>query len=85
VSPTPPVAYGPQWGMVALMCPRGGKGGGSCLLGDSEITGIHVSDGDATTGGILGAKLPDPFNNGWRVFYTQQHGDNVTYEILKQQ
>ena len=52
--------------------------------GDNEITGIHVSDGDSTTGGILGAKLPDPFKNGWRVFYTQQHGDNVTYEILKQ-
>ena len=26
--------------------------------GDNEITGVHVSDGDPTTGGILGAKVP---------------------------
>lgn len=51
--------------------------------GDNEITGIHVSDGDASTGGILGAKVPRPFKDGWRVFYTQQHGDNVTYEIVR--
>ena len=49
--------------------------------GDNEITGIHISDGDATVDGLLGAKVPTPFENGWRVFYTQQHGDNVTYEI----
>jgi hypothetical protein len=50
--------------------------------GDNEITGIHVSDGDATVHGILGAKNPRPFRDGWRVFYTQQHGDNITYEII---
>jgi hypothetical protein len=50
---------------------------------DNEITGIHVSDGDPSLFGILGAKIPHHFRNGWRVFYTQQHGDNVTYEILK--
>src|SRR5262249_33598453 len=50
--------------------------------GDNELTGIHVSDGDPTIGGILGAKLPLPFTFGWRVFYTQQHGDNPTYEII---
>jgi len=50
--------------------------------GDNEITGIHVSDGDPTPGGILGAKNPHPFNGRWRVFYTQQHGDNNTYEII---
>ena len=50
--------------------------------GDNEITGIHISDGDPTMRGILGAKQPCPFHAGWRVFYTQQHGDNVTYEIL---
>ena len=49
--------------------------------GDNEITGIHVSDGDASVGGILGAKTPTPFSNGWRVFWTQQHGDNVTWEL----
>jgi secreted PhoX family phosphatase len=50
--------------------------------GDNEITGFHISDGDASVGGILGAKMPVPFHAGWRVFYTQQHGDNVTWEIL---
>ncbi len=50
--------------------------------GDNEITGFHVSDGDPTTGGILGAKIPTTFQNGWRVFYTQQHGDNQSWEIV---
>jgi hypothetical protein len=50
--------------------------------GDNEITGIHVSDGDASVHGLLGAKRPRPFKDGWRVFYTQQHGDNTTWEIL---
>jgi hypothetical protein len=53
--------------------------------GDNEITGIHVSDGDPTTHGILGAKSPKPFDceGDWRAFWTQQHGDNVTYELLR--
>jgi hypothetical protein len=50
--------------------------------GDNEITGIHVSDGDPTAGGLLGAKNPRPFRAGWRVFWTQQHGDNTTFEII---
>jgi secreted PhoX family phosphatase len=50
--------------------------------GDNEITGIHFSDGDASIEGILGAKQPQPFRDGWRLFWTQQHGDNVTWEIL---
>lgn len=50
--------------------------------GDNEITGIHVSDGDPTVSGLLGAKLPRPFKDGWRVFYTGQHGDNITWEVL---
>jgi hypothetical protein len=29
----------------------------------------------------LGAKNPKPFKAGWRLFYTGQHGDNVTFEI----
>jgi hypothetical protein len=51
---------------------------------DNEITGIHVSDGDPDKNGILGAKNPDAFHGEWRVFYTQQHGDNMTYEVIKQ-
>ena len=31
---------------------------------------------------MLGAKTPKPFKHGWRVFYTAQHGDNVTFEII---
>ncbi len=51
--------------------------------GDNEITGFHVSDGDASVDGLLGAKSPHLFRDGWRAFYTQQHGDNITYEILR--
>jgi secreted PhoX family phosphatase len=51
--------------------------------GDNEITGIHVSDGDASVGGLLGAKTPAPFNGTWRIFWTQQHGDNVTWELTR--
>ena len=50
--------------------------------GDNEVTGIHVSDGDPGFNGILGAREPKLFHGGWRAFYTQQHGDNVTWEIL---
>jgi hypothetical protein len=50
--------------------------------GDNEITGFYVSNGDPSTGGILGALNPKQFKAGWRVFYTQQHGDNFTWEIL---
>ena len=49
--------------------------------GDNEITGIHVSDGDPSKEGLLGAQIPQPFHDGWRVFWTQQHGNNVLWEI----
>jgi hypothetical protein len=58
------------------------SGSGFQNEGDNEITGIHVSDGDPGVGGILGAKEPRLFRDGWRAFYTQQHGENVTWEIL---
>jgi hypothetical protein len=48
---------------------------------DNEITGIHVSNGDPGTEGILGAQEITPFRNGWRVFWSQQHGQNVLWEI----
>jgi hypothetical protein len=50
--------------------------------GDNEITGLHVSDGDPGVHGILGAKIPNLSNKSWRWFYTQQHGDNNTWEVL---
>jgi hypothetical protein len=52
--------------------------------GDNEITGIHVSNGDPSPGGLLGAKVPHPWHDGWRVFWTQQHGDNTTFEIVRE-
>ena len=60
----------------------GRPGNGFQNDGDNEITGFHISDGDTSIGGILGAKTPRPFKSGWRMFYTQQHGDNITYEIV---
>ncbi|MFD1660383.1 hypothetical protein ACFSL4_19775 [Streptomyces caeni] len=56
-------------------------GGGFQNDGDNEITGIHVSNGDPGPGGILGARVPRLFHDGWRMFWTQQHGDNTTWEI----
>jgi hypothetical protein len=50
--------------------------------GDNEITGLHISNGDPGPAGILGAKVPTPFKGGWRWFYTQQHGDNRTFEVV---
>jgi len=50
--------------------------------GDNELTGIHVSDGDPGFSGLLGVKVPHLFSGGWRAFYTQQHGENITWEIL---
>jgi hypothetical protein len=49
---------------------------------DNEITGIHVSNGDTGIDGILGAQVPRLFQDGWRWFWTQQHGDNLTFEVL---
>jgi hypothetical protein len=49
--------------------------------GDNEITGIHASDGDPTVAGLLGVEVPTMFKSGWRLFWTQQHGDNNTYEV----
>ena len=31
--------------------------------------------------GILGAKAPRFGHDGWRMFWTQQHGDNITWEV----
>ena len=53
--------------------------------GDNEITGLYASDGDPGEDGILGAKAPRAWkrDGDWRVFYTQQHGDNPTYEVVR--
>ncbi len=49
--------------------------------GDNEITGLTASDGRIGTAGILGAQIPNLKSNAWRMFYTQQHGDNRTYQV----
>lgn len=49
--------------------------------GDNEITGVYVSDGDTGTDGVLGTHSPELGTPKWRWFYTQQHGDNFTYEV----
>ncbi|HEY2372040.1 MAG TPA: hypothetical protein VGH82_05795 [Gaiellaceae bacterium] len=50
--------------------------------GDNEITGVHVSDGNPGQEGILGAGNPNLNDAKWRWFYTQQHGDNFTWEVF---
>jgi hypothetical protein len=50
--------------------------------GDNELTGVYVSDGDPGKDGILGEKSPNLNSDKWRWFYTQQHGDNPTYEVI---
>ncbi|HSR94830.1 MAG TPA: hypothetical protein VLK56_08180 [Solirubrobacterales bacterium] len=58
------------------------NGGFGTNEGDNEITGLHVSNGDTGTDGILGAEVPNLGDRDWRWFYTQQHGDNRTYEVV---
>jgi hypothetical protein len=64
---------------------------------DNEPTGLHVSDGAASVGGLLGSRVPrvktDDEGNGqgngksdeqgFRWFVTQQHGLNQVFEILQ--
>jgi hypothetical protein len=50
--------------------------------GDNEITGVHISNGDPGVEGILGAKAPHLFHGGWRWFWSQQHGDNILFEVI---
>ena len=49
--------------------------------GDNEVTGVHVSDGSTSTDRIVGDEDPGD-EAGVRTFITQQHGENVTYEIV---
>jgi hypothetical protein len=58
------------------------NGGFGVNEGDNEITGAVVANGDPGYNGILGAKPPKLWKDGWRWFWTQQHGDNWTWEVL---
>jgi hypothetical protein len=52
--------------------------------GDNEITGLYASDGDTSVNKVLGTDEPHLFqpDGHWRAFWTQQHGDNNTWELL---
>jgi secreted PhoX family phosphatase len=52
----------------------------SATTEDNEPTGLHVSDGDTTVEGMEG-KAANPIKAQW--FFTQQHGLNQVYEILR--
>jgi hypothetical protein len=46
---------------------------------DNEPTGVHYSDGNASIKGLIG----NPVNAArGRLFFTEQHGNNVVYEVL---
>jgi secreted PhoX family phosphatase len=46
---------------------------------DNEPTGLHMSEGDSTIGGLIGTKV---FKKGQaRLFFTQQHGENNLLEV----
>jgi len=47
--------------------------------GDEEPTGVIVSEGSMSRYRILGSDVPGP---GRRIFFTQQHGDNQTFEAI---
>jgi hypothetical protein len=47
---------------------------------DNEPTGLHMSEGDSTIGGLIGTKV---FKKGRaRLFFTQQHGENNLLEVF---
>jgi hypothetical protein len=48
---------------------------------DNEPTGIYVSEGGTTAGDLLGAYDPAA-SPGTRIFFTEQHGQNNTYEVV---
>jgi hypothetical protein len=48
---------------------------------DNEPTGLFVSDGDSSIGGLLGHDDPGKTPRT-RAFFTQQHGQNHTFELL---
>jgi hypothetical protein len=48
--------------------------------GDNEPTGTHVSNGDPSIRGMLGTERS---LEGARVFFTQQHGLNRVFEVIR--
>ena len=52
---------------------------GSTRRGGNEPTGLHVSEGDATIGGLIGTR--EFRTDRARLFFTQQHGENNLFEV----
>jgi hypothetical protein len=49
---------------------------------DTEPTGLHFSDGDASVRGLIGRNVSNAREG--RLFFTQQHGENNLYEVVFQ-
>jgi hypothetical protein len=47
---------------------------------DNEPTGLHMSEGDATIGGLIGTK--EFKKDRARLFFTEQHGENNLFEVF---
>ncbi len=48
---------------------------------DNEPTGLLVSNGDSSPSGLIGGENP-AHEHGVRIFFTWQHGENHTLELL---
>jgi len=46
---------------------------------DNEPTGLHISEGDATIGGLIGTR--EFRADRAKLFFTQQHGENNLFEV----
>jgi hypothetical protein len=46
---------------------------------DNEPTGIHMSEGDSTIGGLIGTR--EFRRDRARFFFTQQHGENNLFDV----
>ena len=47
---------------------------------DNEPTGLHFSEGASSIKGLIGTKPLKPDSS--RLFFTQQHGENIVWEVL---
>jgi hypothetical protein len=47
---------------------------------DNEPTGLHMSEGDSTIGGLIGTKVFK--KDRAKLFFTQQHGENNLFEVF---
>jgi hypothetical protein len=59
---------------------QGRDGVATAGAADNEPTGIFVSNGATSVNDLLGAADPAT-QSGVRIFLTQQHGNNITYEL----